>query len=150
MNWDSCLLSLKSGQDMAAFTSSFEDFNTIQRLSWNIWTIWRTFTWLSRLWRESAGGRTDIQLRRSGERAWLGRLRFLKLPKSSYLGFLFDIHTTIVIKIVYNMWTVHTLNETVDREFYQLPSEMRARFLWIADLIVQHQNCLPEDEVDRL
>jgi len=36
------------------------------------------------------------------------------------------------------MWAVHTLNETVDREFYQLPPEMQSRFLWIADLIIQH------------
>lgn len=36
------------------------------------------------------------------------------------------------------MWRVHTLNETVDREFEQLPPEIQARFLWIADLIQQY------------
>ncbi|MCF8037823.1 MAG: type II toxin-antitoxin system RelE/ParE family toxin [Desulfohalobiaceae bacterium] len=33
------------------------------------------------------------------------------------------------------MWSVHILNETVERELYSLPEEMQARFLCIAELI---------------
>ena len=32
-------------------------------------------------------------------------------------------------------WTVETLNETVDAELAELPSDMRARLVWISELI---------------
>jgi len=35
-------------------------------------------------------------------------------------------------------WTVHILNEMVERELEALPEDMRARFAWIAQLIESH------------
>lgn len=35
-------------------------------------------------------------------------------------------------------WTVETLNETVDEELEALPNDMKARFIWISDLIASH------------
>ncbi len=35
-------------------------------------------------------------------------------------------------------WSVETLNETVDAELEALPADMRARFVWIANLITEH------------
>ena len=35
-------------------------------------------------------------------------------------------------------WSVETLNETVDAELAALPADMRARFIWIGNLIVEH------------
>jgi hypothetical protein len=32
-------------------------------------------------------------------------------------------------------WTVETLNDTVDRELANLPADMRARFVRIAELV---------------
>ena len=36
------------------------------------------------------------------------------------------------------MWTVETLNQTVDDELEALPDDQRARFIWITDLIKSH------------
>ena len=35
-------------------------------------------------------------------------------------------------------WSVETLNETVDEELAALPADMRARFVWISQLITEH------------
>ena len=35
-------------------------------------------------------------------------------------------------------WNVETLNETVDQELAALPADMRARFVWITNLITEH------------
>jgi phage-related protein len=35
-------------------------------------------------------------------------------------------------------WSVETLNETVDEELAALPVDMRARFVWITNLITEH------------
>ncbi|NQZ63521.1 type II toxin-antitoxin system RelE/ParE family toxin [Crocosphaera sp.] len=35
-------------------------------------------------------------------------------------------------------WSVETLNETVDEELAALPANMRARFVWISQLITEH------------
>ena len=35
-------------------------------------------------------------------------------------------------------WSVETLNETVDAELAAIPADMRARFVWIANLIKEH------------
>lgn len=35
-------------------------------------------------------------------------------------------------------WSVETLNGTVDSELSELPADMRARFIWISELIVDH------------
>ena len=35
-------------------------------------------------------------------------------------------------------WSVETLNETVDKELAALPADMRARFVWISQLITEH------------
>jgi phage-related protein len=35
-------------------------------------------------------------------------------------------------------WTIETLNSTVDREFEALPDDMKARFIWISELIRSH------------
>ena len=35
-------------------------------------------------------------------------------------------------------WTVETLNRTVDEELEALPTDMRARFVWISKLIESH------------
>ena len=35
-------------------------------------------------------------------------------------------------------WSVETLNETVDAELAALPADMRARFIWISNLITEH------------
>ncbi len=35
-------------------------------------------------------------------------------------------------------WSVETLNETVDAELAALPADMRARFIWIGNLIAEH------------
>lgn len=35
-------------------------------------------------------------------------------------------------------WTVETLDETVDKELSDLPADMRARFVWISQLIEKH------------
>ena len=34
-------------------------------------------------------------------------------------------------------WSVETLNETVDKELAALPADMRARFVWISQLITE-------------
>lgn len=36
------------------------------------------------------------------------------------------------------MWTVETLNDTVDDELEALPADQRAKFIWIAELITAH------------
>lgn len=36
------------------------------------------------------------------------------------------------------VWTVETLNNTVDEELEALPVDMRARFVWISQLIESH------------
>ena len=35
-------------------------------------------------------------------------------------------------------WSVETLNETVYEELAALPADMRARFVWISQLITEH------------
>lgn len=35
-------------------------------------------------------------------------------------------------------WTVETLNSAVDDELEALPADMRARFIWISQLIASH------------
>ena len=35
-------------------------------------------------------------------------------------------------------WSVETLNSTVDQELEVLPADMRARFVWICNLIAEH------------
>ena len=35
-------------------------------------------------------------------------------------------------------WSVEPLNETVDEELAALPADMRARFVWISQLITEH------------
>ena len=35
-------------------------------------------------------------------------------------------------------WSVETLNKTVDAELAALPADMRARFIWISNLITEH------------
>ena len=35
-------------------------------------------------------------------------------------------------------WTVETLNDTVDAELSALPNDMKARFVWICNLIAEH------------
>ena len=35
-------------------------------------------------------------------------------------------------------WTVETLNDTVDAELSALPNDMKARFVWISNLIAEH------------
>ena len=37
-------------------------------------------------------------------------------------------------------WSVETLNETVDAELAALPADMRARFIWIGNLIAEQRN----------
>lgn len=36
------------------------------------------------------------------------------------------------------MWNIETLDETVDAELDALPTDQRAKFLWIAELIQSH------------
>ena len=36
------------------------------------------------------------------------------------------------------MWTVETLNETVDAELEALPADQKAKFIWIGELIQSH------------
>lgn len=36
------------------------------------------------------------------------------------------------------VWTVETLDQTVDEELEALPTDMRARFVWISQLIETH------------
>jgi phage-related protein len=36
------------------------------------------------------------------------------------------------------VWTVETLDQTVDKELEDLPTDMRARFVWISQLIEIH------------
>lgn len=36
------------------------------------------------------------------------------------------------------VWTVETLNQTVDKELETLPTDMRARFVWVSQLIEIH------------
>lgn len=35
-------------------------------------------------------------------------------------------------------WTVETLNETVDAEVSALPNDMKAKLVWISNLIAEH------------
>lgn len=35
-------------------------------------------------------------------------------------------------------WSVETLNQTVDNELEALPADMRARFIWISELIAEY------------
>ncbi|NEP70327.1 type II toxin-antitoxin system RelE/ParE family toxin [Moorena sp. SIO3A5] len=35
-------------------------------------------------------------------------------------------------------WSVETLNDTVNGELSELPVDMRARFIWISELITDH------------
>ena len=35
-------------------------------------------------------------------------------------------------------WTVETLNDTVDAELSALPNDMKAKFVWISNLIAEH------------
>jgi phage-related protein len=35
-------------------------------------------------------------------------------------------------------WIVETLNKTVDQELSDLPADMKARFVWISQLIEEH------------
>ena len=37
-----------------------------------------------------------------------------------------------------NMWTIETLNTAVDQELETLPSDQKAKFLWIGELIESH------------
>jgi len=36
------------------------------------------------------------------------------------------------------VWTVETLDQTVDKELEDLPTDMKARFVWVSQLIEKH------------